>query len=60
MDTLSVLLQNVNLFETKYHRINGAGNWSYAIDKKDTILFYLVLSGGFCRMLVAKYASSRW
>ncbi|WP_300407840.1 AraC family transcriptional regulator [uncultured Psychrobacter sp.] len=48
MDTLSVLLQNVNLFETKYHRINGAGNWSYAIDKKDTILFYLVLSGGFC------------
>jgi len=48
MDALSVLLQNVNLFETKYHRLNGAGNWSYSIDKKDTILFYLVLSGGFC------------
>ncbi|MGP4787937.1 helix-turn-helix domain-containing protein [Psychrobacter sp. 1Y11] len=48
MDALSVLLQNVNLFETKYHRLNGSGNWSYSIDKKDTILFYLVLSGGFC------------
>ncbi|MGM8886254.1 helix-turn-helix domain-containing protein [Psychrobacter sp. 1U2] len=48
MDALSVLLQNVNLFETRYHRLNGVGNWSYSIDKKDTILFYLVLSGGFC------------
>ncbi len=48
MDALSVLLQNVNLLETKYYRLNGAGNWSYSIDKKDTILFYLVLSGGFC------------
>ena len=48
MDALSVLLQNVNLFETQYYRVNGAGNWSYSINKKDTILFYLVLSGGFC------------
>ncbi len=48
MDALSVLLQNVNLLETKYYRLNGVGNWSYSIDKKDTILFYLVLSGGFC------------
>ena len=48
MDALSVLLQNINLFETKYYRLNGVGNWSYSIGKKDTILFYLVLSGGFC------------
>ena len=48
MVALSVLLQNVNLLETKYYRLNGVGNWSYSIDKKDTILFYLVLSGGFC------------
>ena len=48
MDALSVLLQNVHLFETKYYRLNGAGNWSYSITRKDTILFYLVMSGGFC------------
>ncbi len=48
MDALSVLLQNVNLFETQYYRLNGVGNWSYSIERKDTILFYLVLSGGFC------------
>ena len=48
MDALSVLLQNVHLFETKYYRLNGAGNWSYSMSRKDTILFYLVMSGGFC------------
>ena len=30
MDALSVLLQNVHLFETKYYRLNGTGNWSYS------------------------------
>ena len=48
MDALSVLLQNVHLFETKYYRLNGAGNWSYSITRQDTILFYLVMSGSFC------------
>lgn len=48
MDALSVLLQNVHLFETKYYRLNGSGNWSYSITRKDTILFYLVMSGSFC------------
>ena len=48
MDALSVLLQNVHLFETKYYRLNGAGHWSYSITRQDTILFYLVMSGGFC------------
>ena len=48
MDALSMLLQNVHLFETKYYRLNGVGNWSYSITRQDTILFYLVMSGGFC------------
>lgn len=48
MDALSILLQNVHLFETKYYRLNGAGNWSFSIDRQDTIMFYVVLSGSFC------------
>ncbi len=48
MDALSTLLQNVHLSETKYYRLNGTGNWSYSIDRKDTIAFYLVLSGSLC------------
>lgn len=48
MDALSVLLENVHLFDTKYYRLNGAGNWSYSLTRKDTILFYLVMSGSFC------------
>ena len=48
MDALSVLLEDVHLTETKYYRLNGHGNWSYSIARKDTIMFYLVLSGSFC------------
>lgn len=48
MDALSALLQNVHLLETKYYRLNGHGNWSYSFSRKDTIMFYLVLSGSFC------------
>ena len=48
MDALSVLLQNVHLFETKYYRLNVTGNWSYSLTRQDTILFYLVMSGGLC------------
>lgn len=48
MDALSILLQDVHLFNTKYYRLTGAGNWSYSITRKETILFYLVLSGSFC------------
>lgn len=48
MDALSVLLQNVHLFETKYYRLNGVGNWSYTLTRQETILFYLVMSGSFC------------
>lgn len=48
MDALSVLLRDIHLFETKYYRLNGFGHWSYSIDKKDTILFYLVMSGSLC------------
>lgn len=48
MDALSMLLENVHLCETKYYRLTGSGNWSYSITRKDTILFYLVISGSFC------------
>ena len=48
MDALSMLLENVHLSETKYYRLTGSGNWSYSITRKDTILFYLVISGSFC------------
>lgn len=48
MDALSVLLQDVQLFETKYYHLNGTGNWSYSVLRKDTIIFYVVLSGSFC------------
>lgn len=48
MDALSMLLENVHLCETKYYSLKGSGDWSYSITKKDTILFYLVMSGSFC------------
>ena len=48
MDALSVLLQDVHLIETKYYRVDGYGDWSYSITRKDVIMFYLVLSGSFC------------
>ena len=61
MDALSVLLQNVHLFETKYYRLNGTGNWSYSITRKDTILFYLVMSGRVLhRCWKWSTRSSRW
>lgn len=47
MDALSMLLENVHLCETKYYRLEGSGDWSYSITRKDTILFYLVISGSF-------------
>ncbi|WP_352336540.1 AraC family transcriptional regulator [Psychrobacter sp. 16-MNA-CIBAN-0192] len=48
MDALSMLLENVHLFETKYYRLQGSGNWSFSLTRKDTIVFYLVVSGSFC------------
>ncbi|WP_350561238.1 AraC family transcriptional regulator [Psychrobacter sp. CAL346-MNA-CIBAN-0220] len=51
MDALSMLLENVHLCETKYYCLQGSGNWSYSINRKDTILFYLVASGSFCIMV---------
>ena len=48
MDALSMLLENVHLFETKYYRLQGSGNWSFSLSRKDTIVFYLVVSGSFC------------
>ena len=48
MDALSMLLENVHLCETKYYRLTGVGEWSFSLTRKDTILFYLVMSGSFC------------
>jgi len=48
MDALSMLLENVHLCDTKYYNLNVSGNWSYSMTRKDTILFYLVMSGSFC------------
>ncbi|WP_201529933.1 AraC family transcriptional regulator [Psychrobacter frigidicola] len=48
MDALSMLLENVHLCETKCYRLQGSGNWSYSITRRDTLLFYLVVSGSFC------------
>ncbi len=48
MDALSMLLGNVHLCETKYYSLTSSGNWSYSITRRDTILFYLVMSGSFC------------
>lgn len=48
MDALSLLLDNVQLYGTKYYSLEGSGDWSYSLTRQDTILFYLVVSGGFC------------
>ncbi|WP_199507016.1 MULTISPECIES: helix-turn-helix transcriptional regulator [unclassified Psychrobacter] len=48
MDALSMLLENVHLCDTKYYNLNVSGDWSYSVTRKDTILFYLVMSGSFC------------
>lgn len=48
MDALSALLEDVSLYDTKYYQLNGHGHWSYSVSKKDSIAFYLVLSGSFC------------
>lgn len=48
MDALSMLLENVQLCETRYYCLEGTGDWSYSITRKDTILFYWVMSGNFC------------
>ncbi|WP_227429844.1 AraC family transcriptional regulator [Psychrobacter sp. I-STPA6b] len=48
MDALSMLLKNVHLYETKYYCLKGNDKWSYSLARKDTIIFYLVLKGGFC------------
>jgi len=47
MDTLSRLLENVHLYDSKYYRLQACGQWSYTLTKQDTILFYLVESGSF-------------
>ena len=45
MDTLSTLLENVHLYETKYYQLKICGQGAYSLTKKDVIVFYLVQSG---------------
>lgn len=46
MDTLSTLLENVHLYETKYYQLKICGKGAYSLTRKDVILFYLIESGG--------------
>ncbi|MFW2176600.1 MULTISPECIES: AraC family transcriptional regulator [unclassified Moraxella] len=46
MDALSMLLEDVHLFQTEYFYVRGQGQWSFYLDKKDCIVFYLVVKGG--------------
>lgn len=60
MDTLSTLLEDVHLHETKYYRLKLGGQWAYSLTRQDVLLFYLVESGsltiemnGVCRQVDA-------
>ena len=46
MDALSMLLEDIHLYQTQYHYIHATGEWSFELDKKDCIVFYLVTTGG--------------
>lgn len=46
MDALSMLLEDVHLYQTQYYYVRGHGQWAFSLDKKDCIVFYLVLAGG--------------
>lgn len=46
MDALSMLLENVHLYHTRYYYVHGYGDWAVTLEKKDCIVFYLVVSGG--------------
>lgn len=45
MDALSMLLENVHLYQTQFFYVHGQGKWAFDIEKKDTIVFYLVIKG---------------
>lgn len=45
MDALSMLLEDIHLYQTQYYYIQATGEWSFNLDKKDCIVFYLITSG---------------
>lgn len=47
MDVLSMLLEDVHLYNTRFFYVRGQGKWAFKLDKKDAIIFYLVTAGGF-------------
>lgn len=46
MDALSMLLEDVHLYQTRYYYVHGYGDWAFSLNKKDCIVFYLVVAGG--------------
>lgn len=51
MDALSMLLEDVHLYNTQYFYVRGQGKWAFTLDKKDTIVMYLVTAGN-CNLKV--------
>lgn len=56
-----MLLEDVHLYQTQYYYIQGQGQWAFSLDKKDCIVFYLVVSGELSLSVaeVKRQASSR-
>ena len=48
MDALSMLLENVHLYDTQFYYLKGHNDWSFSITRHDTIVFYLMLHGSMC------------
>lgn len=45
MDALSMLLEDVHLYQTQFFYVHGQGKWAFHFEKKDSIVFYLVIKG---------------
>ena len=45
MDALSMLLEDVHLYQTQFFYVHGQGKWAFYVEKKDCIVFYLVIKG---------------
>ena len=54
MDALSMLLENVHLYDTQFYYLKGHNDWSFSITRHDTIVFYLMLHGSMCLDVAGK------
>lgn len=59
MDALSMLLEDIHLYQTQYHYIHATGEWSFELDKKDCIVFYLITTGGISIKVDDVYRNAR-